>query len=267
MRLAVGRRPRQRSEHNGSPASRMRGIRAPTEGRVSRFSCPKIAAGGQASQLSKLSEIKGHEVFRIDTISEAIAVTQRAPPSVCCMLPVCALTINASTSLSSRITGERSHMCLTWRFVAGYMPELTSASSARLQSCHYPGRTSSWAPFPCQSVRSVRYPPSCGHPLLPHSAPGAAQKWRRSPVAPDTAGRESPVPQSSFRPPPPAPFRPSARTPDRFRLSVSFRVFEQQLRHIHAHPKIGSKEKMSLYGQTLPCSFAFPVIYKHILPR
>src|SRR5215470_5770887 len=66
MRLAVGRRPRQRSEHNGSPASRIRGIRAPTEGRVSRFSCPKIAAGGQASQLSKLSEIKDHEVFRID---------------------------------------------------------------------------------------------------------------------------------------------------------------------------------------------------------
>src|SRR5215471_17427240 len=71
MRLVVGRRPRQRSEHNGSPASRMRGIRAPTEGRVSRFSCPKIAAGGQASQLSKLSEIKGHEVFRIDRHEES----------------------------------------------------------------------------------------------------------------------------------------------------------------------------------------------------
>ena len=37
MRLVVGRRPRPRSEHNGSPATRIRGIRAPTEGRVSRF--------------------------------------------------------------------------------------------------------------------------------------------------------------------------------------------------------------------------------------
>jgi len=48
MRLVVGRRPRPRSEHNGSPATRIRGLRAPTEGRVSRFSCPKIAGGGQA---------------------------------------------------------------------------------------------------------------------------------------------------------------------------------------------------------------------------
>src|SRR5215467_5487199 len=66
MRLVVGRRPRQRSEHNGSPASRIRGIRAPTEGRVSRFSCPKIAGGGRPHNFSKLSEIKGHEVFRVD---------------------------------------------------------------------------------------------------------------------------------------------------------------------------------------------------------
>jgi len=48
MRLVVGRRPRPRPEHNGSPATRIRGIQAPTEGRVSRFSCPKIAGGGQA---------------------------------------------------------------------------------------------------------------------------------------------------------------------------------------------------------------------------
>src|SRR5215472_9253176 len=83
MRLVVGRRPRQRSEHNGLPASRIRGIRAPTDGRVSRFSWPKIAGGGQASQLStgvsgsynhheavaraKLLEITGHEVFRVDS--------------------------------------------------------------------------------------------------------------------------------------------------------------------------------------------------------
>ena len=31
------------------------------------FSCPKIAAGGQASQLFKLFEMKGYEVFRVDT--------------------------------------------------------------------------------------------------------------------------------------------------------------------------------------------------------
>src|SRR5215469_17923063 len=82
MRHVVGRRLRQRSEHNGLPASRIRGIRAPTEGRVSRFSWSKIAGGGQASQLStgvsgsynhheavaraKLLEITGHEVFRVD---------------------------------------------------------------------------------------------------------------------------------------------------------------------------------------------------------
>jgi hypothetical protein len=30
------------------------------------FSCPKIAGGGQASQRSKLLEIKGYEVFRVD---------------------------------------------------------------------------------------------------------------------------------------------------------------------------------------------------------
>src|SRR5215471_4543099 len=84
MRLVVGRRPRQRSEHNGLPASRIRGIRAPTEGRVSKFSWSKIAGGGQTSQLStgvsgsynhheavaraKLLEIKGHEVFRVDRL-------------------------------------------------------------------------------------------------------------------------------------------------------------------------------------------------------
>jgi hypothetical protein len=31
------------------------------------FSCPKIAGDGQASQLSKVLEIKGYEVFRVDT--------------------------------------------------------------------------------------------------------------------------------------------------------------------------------------------------------
>jgi len=41
MRLTVGRRPRQRSEHNGSTASRIRGIRARAEGRVSRFFMPR----------------------------------------------------------------------------------------------------------------------------------------------------------------------------------------------------------------------------------
>src|SRR5215469_18281190 len=68
MRLVVERRPRQRSEHNGSPASRIRGIRAPTEGRVSRFSYPKIAEAGRQHNFSKLSEIKGYEVFRVDRI-------------------------------------------------------------------------------------------------------------------------------------------------------------------------------------------------------
>ena len=48
MRLVVGRRPRPRPEHNGSPATRIRGLRAPTERRISRFSCLKIAGGGQA---------------------------------------------------------------------------------------------------------------------------------------------------------------------------------------------------------------------------
>ena len=32
------------------------------------FSCPKIATGGQASQPSKLLEIKGYEVFRVDRV-------------------------------------------------------------------------------------------------------------------------------------------------------------------------------------------------------
>jgi hypothetical protein len=46
----------------------------------------------------------------VPVINEVIAVTQRAPPSVCCVLSVCALTINASTSQSSRITGMSSHV-------------------------------------------------------------------------------------------------------------------------------------------------------------
>jgi hypothetical protein len=44
------------------------GIRAPTEGRVSRISCPKIAGGGgRHNNFSKLLEIKGYEVFRVDS--------------------------------------------------------------------------------------------------------------------------------------------------------------------------------------------------------
>jgi hypothetical protein len=33
------------------------------------FSCPKIAGGGQVSQPLKLLEIKGYEVFRVDSVA------------------------------------------------------------------------------------------------------------------------------------------------------------------------------------------------------
>jgi hypothetical protein len=36
------------------------------------FSWPKIAGGGQASQLSKVLEIKRYEVFRVDKIEVGI---------------------------------------------------------------------------------------------------------------------------------------------------------------------------------------------------
>jgi len=41
MRLVVERRPRERSEHNGSPASRIRGIRAPQKEEFQGFHAPR----------------------------------------------------------------------------------------------------------------------------------------------------------------------------------------------------------------------------------
>jgi hypothetical protein len=38
------------------------------------ISCPKIAGGGQASQLSKVLEIKGYEVFRVDRASSRVPI-------------------------------------------------------------------------------------------------------------------------------------------------------------------------------------------------
>ena len=41
------------------------------------FSCPKIAGGGRHHNVSKLLEIKGYEVFRVDRSFEHTYVSER----------------------------------------------------------------------------------------------------------------------------------------------------------------------------------------------
>ena len=62
--IVVGRRPRPRSEHNGIASQPSSRDSSTTEGRVSRFSCPRSPEAGRHHNFCKLSEIKGYEVFR-----------------------------------------------------------------------------------------------------------------------------------------------------------------------------------------------------------
>ena len=48
------------------------------------FSCPKIAGGGRHHNFSKLFEIKGHEVFRVDTAGSTSDSDSAARNGVCC---------------------------------------------------------------------------------------------------------------------------------------------------------------------------------------
>ena len=55
------------------------------------FSCPKIAAGGKASQLFKLLEIKGYEVFRVDSMEHGRQRRTRSSLTLHAVNPCCIL--------------------------------------------------------------------------------------------------------------------------------------------------------------------------------